>query len=183
MAVDKAVVNLDITFCPGQGYVALSRVTSKGGLFVETNEPELFKKKIFADPEVQKALKEMPILALPNFDTPKYGLTIFLHNIQSLNKHFQDLKKDPRCWNADIICLTATWIKSGQNVSGFEIDGFSFHHSARGEVYNDSSAKVFQLQASKGGGVAVYINQTGQEKFVHSLPEKILEGICVKCMS
>lgn len=183
MTVDKAVVNLDRTFCPGQGYVALSRVTSKKGLFVETNKPELFKKKIFADPEVQIALKEMPILALPNFDTLKHGFTIFLHNIQSLNKHFKDLKKDPRCWNADIICLTETWIKSGQNVSAFEIDGFSFHQSARGDVYDDSNAQVLQLQSSKGGGVAVYINQSGQENHVHSLPEKNLEGICVKCMS
>lgn len=107
------------------------------------------RKEIFADPEVQIALKEMPILALPNFDTLKHGFTIFLHNIQSLNKHFKDLKKDPRCWNADIICLTETWIKSGQNVSAFEIDGFSFHQSARGDVYNDSNAQVLQLQSSK----------------------------------
>lgn len=161
----------------------MSKVTSKGGLFVETNEPELFKKKIFADPEVQTALKEMPMLAIPNYDIQKDGITIFLHNIQSLNKHCQDLKKDPRCWNADIICLTETWIKPGQNISTFEIEGFSFHQTARGDVYNDSNAQVLKLQSSKGGGVAVYINQTGQDKIVHSLPEKNFEGICVKCLS
>lgn len=44
MTVDRVVVNLDRTFCPGQGYVALSRVTSKDGLFIETKGPELLQK-------------------------------------------------------------------------------------------------------------------------------------------
>lgn len=34
MTVDKVVVNLDKTFTPGQAYVALTRVTSKDGLFI-----------------------------------------------------------------------------------------------------------------------------------------------------
>lgn len=38
MTVEKVVVNLDKTFAPGQAYVALTRVTSKDGLFIETND-------------------------------------------------------------------------------------------------------------------------------------------------
>lgn len=97
MTVDRVVVDLDRTFCPGQGYVALSRVTSKAGLFIETKGPELLPKKLYADPDVKKALMEMPKLNLPNCEIVKEGITIFLLNIQSLNKHFEDLKHDIRC--------------------------------------------------------------------------------------
>ncbi|XP_052719793.1 uncharacterized protein LOC128191648 [Crassostrea angulata] len=51
LTVDKVVVNLDRSFSPGQGYVALSRVTSKEGLFIDSDKPELIQKKIYADPE------------------------------------------------------------------------------------------------------------------------------------
>lgn len=40
MTVNKVVVNLDRTFAPGQAYVALTRVTSKEGLFIETDNSE-----------------------------------------------------------------------------------------------------------------------------------------------
>lgn len=52
-------------------------------------------------------------------------------------------------------------------------------------MYNDSNAQVLKLQSLKGGGVAVYINQTGQEKIKLSIPylKKKFEGICVKCLS
>ncbi|XP_062615266.1 uncharacterized protein LOC134277003, partial [Saccostrea cucullata] len=183
MTVDKVVVNLDRTFSPGQGYVALSRVTSKQGLFIETNDIESIQKKIYADPEVKSALQGMPKLILPNFDASKQGITMYLHNIQSLNKHFEDLRKDIRCRNADIICLTETWLRSGQNVSLFKINGFNFHQATREDVYDESNAQVSKLRASKGGGVAVYIRETGQEKIACSLPVKNVEGICVKCVS
>ncbi|XP_062614203.1 uncharacterized protein LOC134275940 [Saccostrea cucullata] len=183
MTVDKVVVNLDRTFSPGQGYVALSRVTSKQGLFIETNDIESLKKKIYADPEVKSALQEMPKLILPNFDASEQGITMYLHNIQSLNKHFEDLRKDIRCRNADIICLTETWLRSGQNVSSFKINDYHFHQATRGDVYDESSAQMSKLRASNGGGVAVYIKETGHEKNVSSLPVKNIEGICVKCVS
>lgn len=180
MTVDKVVVNLDRTFSPGQGYVALSRVTSKAGLFFESNDHEMCKKKIYADPEVKTALQEMPRLLQPTFDILKENITIFVHNIQSLNKHFEDLKKESRCKNADIICLTETWMKSGQNVRNFEMNGFRFHHTAREDAYDDTNAQVFQLQSAKGGGVAVYMKETGPEKNVLAVPEKNVECLSVK---
>lgn len=50
LTVDKVVDNLERTFSPGQAYVALSRVTSKQGLYIESNNPEMIPKKIYADP-------------------------------------------------------------------------------------------------------------------------------------
>nr|XP_034326029.1 uncharacterized protein LOC105328139 [Crassostrea gigas] len=69
LTVDKVVVNLDRSFSPGQGYVALSRVTSKEGLFIDSDKPELIQKKIYADPEVNSALQNMPKITFPNSQT------------------------------------------------------------------------------------------------------------------
>lgn len=68
-------------------------------------------------------------------------------------------------------------MKSGQNVGPFEINGFNFHHATRRDAYDDSNNQVSNLHSSKGGGVAVYINDT------RPLPEYNIEGICVKCIS
>ena len=87
MTVEKVVVNLDRCFSAGQGYVALSRVTSKKGLFIETSDPKILQKKVHADAEVKLCLETMPPLTLPNFpkSSNDEGIKILLHNIQSLN--------------------------------------------------------------------------------------------------
>lgn len=183
LTVEKVVVNLDRTFSPGQGCVALNRVTSKQGLFIDSNQPEIIQKKIYADPEVNTALDKMPKLTLPNLETAESGIRIYLHNIQSLSKHFIDLLKDFRCKNADIICLTETWLRSGHNMNMFEMNGFKFYQTNRADSYDCINAQVSQLHASKGGGVAVYIKETASKKVVSSLPVINVEGISVKCMS
>lgn len=124
----------------------------------------------------------MPKLMLQNFETSEKSIKIYLHNIQSLSKHFVDLLKDIRCKNADIICLTETWLRLGQNVNLFEMNGFKLYQTNRENSYNCANAQVSRLRASKGGGVAVYIKDTALNKIVSSLPVMNLEGISVKCM-
>ncbi|XP_062576240.1 uncharacterized protein LOC134238134 [Saccostrea cucullata] len=93
MTVEKVVVNLDRTFSPGQAYVALSRVTSQQGLFIETEHEKTLSKKIYADSEVKTALAEMPRLCLPKCFLSKLQCnTIVLHkmkmrNLEVLFKH------------------------------------------------------------------------------------------------
>ena len=184
MTVNKVVVNLDRCFSAGQGYVALSRVTSKNGLFIETNDPKILQKKVYADAEVKECLQNMPPLTLPEI-LPTYneGIKILLHNIQSLNKHFEDLRKDIRFKDVDVICLTETWTRSGQDPSIFNMDGYRFHHVPRGEAYDNSDSQFSQLRKSKGGGVAVYLKDTCGKNFVHAISGKNIEGICVKLLS
>jgi exonuclease III len=184
MTVNKVVVNLDRTFSAGQAYVALSRVTSKDGLFIESEDSEKISKKIYADPEVQTALQQMPILPLPDWKSKsEQGVTIFLLNIQSLQTHFEDLIRDDRWRNSDIIALTETWLKPGQDVKCFDIAGYHFHHVSRAEVYDDSSPQLSKLQSSKGGGVAVYLNKSSSVEIALSGVERNVEGIAVKSVS
>nr|XP_022310999.1 uncharacterized protein LOC111116305 [Crassostrea virginica] len=171
MTVDKVVVNLDRCFAAGQGYVALSRVTSKNGLFIETRDPKILQRKIYADSEVRECLQKMPPLTLPEFSpTSNEGIKILLHNIQSLNKHYEDLRKDVRFRDVDVICLTETWTRSGQDFSIFSIDGYQFHHVSRGDVYDNSDSQFSQLRKSKGGGVAIYLKNGSGENVVQAIP-------------
>lgn len=56
---------------------------------------------------------EMLKLNLLNYEIVKEGIIIFLFNIQSFNKYFEDLKYDVRCKKVDIICLIEIWLKLG----------------------------------------------------------------------
>ena len=184
MTVEKVVVNLDRTFSAGQGYVALSRVTTKEGLFIETNDPTSLQKKIYADPEVLSGMQDMSFLSLQNNPIASNDdITVVLHNIQSLNKHVEDLKRDIRFKDADVICLTETWLRPEQNTNAFTINGFQFYHAARENLYEDKSPEFSKLQTAKGGGVAVYVKGSGQEKTVISLSGENIESIGVKFVS
>ena len=184
MTVDKVVVNLDKCFSAGQGYVALSRVTSQNGLYIETSNPKILQRKIYADTEVKECLQKMPSLTLSERSpTSKEGIKILLHNIQSLNKHYEDLRKDIRFRDVDIICLTETWTRSGQDLSIFNIDGYQFHHVSRGEAYDNSDPQFSQLRKSKGGGVAIYLNKSCGENIVYAIAGKNVEGISVRILS
>jgi exonuclease III len=184
MTVNKVVVNLDRTFSAGQAYVALSRVTSKDGLFIETEDSDKLSKKIYADPEVKTALQQMPILPLPDWKSKsEQGITIFLLNIQSLQAHFEDVVRDERWRDSDVIALTETWLKPGQDVKCFDTAGYQFHHVSRAEVYSDTCPQLSKLRSSKGGGVAVYLNESSSVEIALSGVERNEEGIAVKSVS
>jgi hypothetical protein len=185
MTTDRVVVDLDKSFSAGQAYVALSRVTSKEGLFIETNDKNALFKKIYADPEVKLALNEMEkfipdeITSLP---CPQnvHALTIILLNVQSLKKHQKDIANDERFLKADFIALTETWLKVGENVTDLEMDAFEFHHLTRKQCYDENLAKFASLHSAKGGGVGLYIKRIQQNVVVTSHCQKNFEGLVVK---
>lgn len=181
MTTEKVVVNLDKTFAPGQAYVALSRVTSKEGLFINTDDSARLQKLVYADLDVKTALNEMAKITISDkseklhFNRKK----IILQNIQSLNKHFADLKNDARFKQADIICLTETWLKAGENTRNCLLTGYQFHHLPRHAAYSDDSEMHLNLGLSKGGGVGVYL-KNNQEYDIISLFKMNIEGIAIK---
>ncbi|XP_062581095.1 uncharacterized protein LOC134242909 [Saccostrea cucullata] len=182
MTTDKVVVNLDKAFAPGQAYVALSRVTSKLGLFIDTEDPVRFQKNIYADPEVKAALKEMPKLIFDDIASilASNGKKIVLHNIQSLHGHFGDLKNDARFHQADIICLTETWLRSGESTENFALEGFQFHHLPRSEAYDESTALNQSVKMTKGGGVGLYLKDKKDSYDILPMSKMNIEGIAVK---
>ncbi|XP_062580569.1 uncharacterized protein LOC134242498 [Saccostrea cucullata] len=182
MTTDRIVVNLDRTFAPGQAYVALSRVTSEGGLFIETEDAAKLKKKIYADPEVKAAITEMPKFIFDDLlqALKSSGIKVVLQNIQSLGRHFGDLKNDERFKNVDIICLTETWLRAGVNTENFLLDGFQFYHLPRQEAYDDNTVLTQQLRHSKGGGVGLYFRDNSDTFDILPLPKMNIEALALK---
>ncbi|XP_052690977.1 uncharacterized protein LOC128168860 [Crassostrea angulata] len=184
MTTEKVVVNLDRTFAAGQAYVAISRVTSKDGLFIETTDEDKLKKKIYADPDVKTSLSIMEKF-VPNavgdigqIQTEECK-TIILLNVQSLRAHIQDIKSDNRLSKADFICLTETWLKDQDDLSEYEIPGFNFYSISRGMCYDDSSNTFCKLSQARGGGIGVF--QRKEENIrVHELPLKNIEGMTLE---
>ncbi|XP_062622277.1 uncharacterized protein LOC134283815, partial [Saccostrea cucullata] len=183
MTTNSVVVNLDRTFAPGQAYVAISRVTSQNGLFIETSNENALQKKIYADQDVKSALSKMQKLIsnqndanMINSDNHK---TIILFNVQSLRGHFQDLQCDSRFLNTNFICLTETWLKGSENVKDFEIQNFEFCHVTREQSYDESVDNFVKLCKSKGGGVGMY-KKKNEKTLIHELPQKNIEGMAVE---
>lgn len=177
MTTDKIVVNLDKAFAPGQAYVALSRVTSKEGLFIDTNDSGRLQKLVYADPDIKTGLNgTAKITNCENLNLN--GKKIILQNIQSLNKHFADLKNDARFKQADIICLTETWLRADSDIRNCLLMGYKFHHLPRHAAYSYDSEMHSSLGLSKGGGVGVYLKDD-QEYDVIPLIGMNIEGIAI----
>ena len=185
MTAKRVVVNLDRIFSPGQAYVAISRVTSKDGLFIETNNDGALQKKIYADLDVKLALNSIErfnlagdltcdLADLDNFKT------VILLNVQSLKGHFQEMNCDKRLFKADFVCLTETWLKEHDSIQDIEIPGFEFHHVARNQCYDNSNDVFTRLQTAKGGGVGVFRKKTNERILVNALEFKNIEGIAVE---
>ncbi|XP_061175927.1 uncharacterized protein LOC133184868 [Saccostrea echinata] len=181
MTTKKAVVNLDKVFAPGQAYVALSRVTSKAGLFIDTEDLSRLQKNVYADPEVKSALNEMPKVTFGATSRAllSSGKKVVLLNIQSLGSHFEDLQNDARFKQADVICLTETWLRSGENTEKYALQGFQFQHLPRKEAYEESTVSNQSLRMSKGGGVGLYFKD-GKDFDIVEMPQMNIEGIAVK---
>ncbi|XP_062612709.1 uncharacterized protein LOC134274433 [Saccostrea cucullata] len=185
MTTKSVVVNLDRTFSPGQAYVAISRVTSKDGLFIETNDERVLQKKIYADLDVKLALNKMERFNLDvewTCNLTKFGnyKTILLFNVQSLRGHFQEMTCNNRLTRADFICLTETWLREHENIQDIEISGFDFHHIPRNQCYDDSENVMTRLKAAKGGGVGVYKKKRNETILINPLEDKNIEGLSVE---
>ncbi|XP_076120789.1 uncharacterized protein LOC143101377 [Alosa pseudoharengus] len=153
LSVNRAVVSLKKIFAAGQAYVALSRVRTLDGLMIEDFKDTA----IFCDEKVDLAIKS---LSKFNFGTSvssdiNPGCTVILHNVQSLNAHFQDMQSHKIFMKADCICLTETWLNVGTEDEQ-QLPGYIFNHNPRGNCYNDSEPVFAALKQQQRGGVGLY---------------------------
>lgn len=101
-----AVISLVHIFQAGMAYVALSRVTSIDGLYLLNYNTKAF----YCNPKIESSVCQMPVVQLaaenPFSESQNENdqITIIHHNIQSLNKHFADLKADTEfCWHMSFV--------------------------------------------------------------------------------
>ncbi len=82
-------------------------MTSLDGLIIE----DFKEKAIFAKDNVEQALQNMPPFILPCETTEAFTYKIILHNVEGLIPHILDIRQDNRYFEADMICVTETWLK------------------------------------------------------------------------
>ncbi|XP_072565310.1 uncharacterized protein [Paramormyrops kingsleyae] len=154
LTVDKAVVSLKKIFTAGQAYVALSRVTSLEGLIIE----DFKETAIYAKQDIETAMQSMPVFIEPVMEVPS-SCKILLHNVEGLTCHLDDIKKDRRYMEADIICLTETWLNSEEDTEDVKLPGFSYHGKPRHQAYDGSDAIFAELKKQQHGGVGLYCKE------------------------
>ena len=87
LTLERAVVSLKDIFAAGQAYVALSRVTCEENLSIQHYTAKAF----YSKRDIDIALQKMePFIATPPAEITS-TLKIFLHNIQGLCQHMEDL--------------------------------------------------------------------------------------------
>ncbi|XP_041461886.1 uncharacterized protein LOC121413199 isoform X1 [Lytechinus variegatus] len=152
LTLDKAVVSLKRIFDSGQAYVGLSRVSSLSGLTLENFKPQ----NIHCNPEIKERMKNMKVFIenVENENDDNYNFTLILHNIQGLKQHFIDLQSQCQFMNADIICLTETWIND-DDICDVNIQDFKFYHQPRHHSYNESGI-LNKFKDQSHGGVGIY---------------------------
>ncbi|XP_005755922.1 ATP-dependent DNA helicase PIF1 [Pundamilia nyererei] len=186
MTMESAVVCLKRVFEPGMAYVALSRTTSLKGLYIT----DFDEKKIYADPAITDALKNMrhasfenarPLLQfLKSVDPTVPTLTIIHHNAQGLPTHMEDMRCHHELSLADVLCITETHL-SGSSVSPrFQLEQYNMATRNRHVSYTNHT----DMANVNGGGVAIYYNTiltAESRKYLQNVTD--LEFVVVKVES
>uniref|UniRef100_A0AAZ1XFB3 ATP-dependent DNA helicase n=1 Tax=Oreochromis aureus TaxID=47969 RepID=A0AAZ1XFB3_OREAU len=182
LTTQTAVVSMKNIFEPGMAYVALSRVTSLSGLYLQ----DLDEKKIYANPEVTAALQTMrqasfeemmPLLQVRETASRPDTLTLIHHNTEGLPSHISDIKSHHEMCLADVLCLTESHLQGSFVADSLHLDGYTMFKRNRHVSYTN-----FPHMASRsGGGVVVYLRnhfQVQVKQYLHNVTD--LEFLVLK---
>ncbi|XP_035671494.1 uncharacterized protein LOC118412624 [Branchiostoma floridae] len=181
MTVPEAVVSMKNVFASGMAYVALSRVSSIGGLHITDYKQE----SIYCDEHVENAVKEMmhlqfrsdPFRNVDDRSESNRILNIVHHNTENLEQNFKSLKSTCLI-KADIICLTETWLSEDVQDSKVQLENFDVFRKDRTHVCEEES----MTRSSPHGGVAVYV-RNGYSCYEIPIPDDISLECVVMLMS
>uniref|UniRef100_A0AAZ1XZ22 DNA helicase Pif1-like 2B domain-containing protein n=1 Tax=Oreochromis aureus TaxID=47969 RepID=A0AAZ1XZ22_OREAU len=182
LTTQTAVVSMKNIFEPGMAYVALSRVTSLSGLYLQ----DLDEKRIYANPEVTAALQTMrqasveemmPLLQVRETASRPDTLTLIHHNTEGLPSHISDIKSHHEMCLADVLCLTESHLQGSFVADSLHLDGYTMFKRNRHVSYTN-----FPHMASRsGGGVVVYLRnhfQVQVKQYLHNVTD--LEFLVLK---
>jgi hypothetical protein len=126
---EKVVVNLKKGLTRSELYVACSRATKAGGLYLigdfippkppERNDAVAMMFKTMRSERMLKLSLEFP----EQFQRERFF--VMFHNVQSLHKHILDVRNDDTFLCASMISLVETWTKPTDSL---EIEGFQIVH-------------------------------------------------------
>ena len=114
LTLDEIVVDMKGSrFCPGQAYVAFSRVKKLEGLHILNFNPKAVK----ASQDVKAEMKRLNECLLDPIPVPTYPpspdsslVSIALLNTRSVVAKLPDIEQDINLTSAQIVCFTETWL-------------------------------------------------------------------------
>ena len=130
-------------------YTALSRAKSASGLFIKGNLK--LTNKLSEKDQVHTELKRLREHCAILWSIPLISPDIYVHNVRSLNKHWEDLIVDPLIVQSQVLVLQETMTLSPDN---FNIPG----HILIGRI--DSNARL------PGSGTHIYTRNPALCKFL-----------------
>jgi hypothetical protein len=144
----KVVIHWNKSFQKGMAYVCLGRSERLEDIFIVG---QFNAANIKCEPLAKLASDDLSRRAinkphnLPSWYKCQDGqLKVTLLNIRSLQAHIDDIKQDFVIMQSDVICLTETWMKPGEQPPELDLPGYRFYQSAVG----------------RGRGVALYHKET-----------------------
>ena len=185
----KLVVDLRTVFEAAQGYVMLSRIQSLDQLYILEDLPvnKLYASKKALDENEKMKKRSMNSNPTPWFNHEPSSFKIASLNCRSLNKHFDDVRNDPMVLEADVICLSETWLSHLENGHQFKIDGYNVHLNSVGSgkglaiyfkgkesvaevLVNDDKLQISKVTCPQIDVIAVYrTSQGSQERLVEAV--------------
>ncbi|CAM4767379.1 unnamed protein product [Rotaria magnacalcarata] len=88
----------------------------------------------------------------PIFQQSSNYLNILSHNIEGLKCNFNAFRNHHLTQNADLICLTETWLSYKNLINKFDMNGYHLIHKSRSSSFSNDHL----LHCQKRGGIAVY---------------------------
>ncbi|CAF3867153.1 unnamed protein product [Rotaria sordida] len=174
ITVDQVVISTKDFFGSGMGYTALSRVRTLEGLFLI----DLRVDKFYCNENVDRILSQMKEMKRKTSifrHSPEF-LNILFHNIEGLKCNFNALRNHYLTRQADLICLTETWLNDNNQIDKFTINGYTLIHKSRSCLFSTNHS----LHSQKGGGVAIYYRDNMSVKTIDSTEYLDLEHITLK---
>ncbi|CAM4767382.1 unnamed protein product [Rotaria magnacalcarata] len=150
ITVDQVVISTKDFFGSGMGYTALSRVRTLEGLFLIN----LHLDKFYCNENIDRVLSQMKEMKRkqPIFQQSSNYLNILSHNIEGLKCNFNAFRNHHLTQNADLICLTETWLSYKNLINKFDMNGYHLIHKSRSSSFSNDHL----LHCQKRGGIAVY---------------------------
>ena len=147
-------VSMENMFEAGQAYVALSRVTSLDGLFI--NDLSFERKAnagIYCNEKITfflARMKELDFTAVQPFShDSSYSIRLVHLNVEGFNSHLCDIIANDQLLKSNIFVATEMWL-SAENEQTCQLSGYSVVHRPR---YKCS----YYLSSHKHGGVSIFV--------------------------
>ena len=157
LTLDEIVVDMKGgRFCPGQAYVAFSRVKKLDGLHILNFNPKAIKASQEVKAEMERLNNNLLRYLPPFVATTDSYFNIALINIRSIIAKLPDIEQDSVLKSADVVCFTETWLTHDKNLQLPNCQ--TIVRSDRGTAN------------SKGGGVMIAVQNIMQVSQVSNFP-------------